>query len=99
VLIGVLITIVCLIIWYIWAKNYRYSSDRITLRLLPKYNKKLPDDRFLYATEGSVDTLHTTASAKMNQRDANTGNIRDYEIFTLPVREDCALSMMDCVTL
>ncbi len=99
ILIGLFVTILCIVIWYIWAKNYRYSSDRIALKLTPKYAKELLNNRFLYATEGSINAAHTVASAKMNQRDAITGDILDYEIFTLPVIDNCMPSMIDCVTL
>jgi hypothetical protein len=98
-----IIPLVVWIIWYVYAINYRYSSDRIENKLLKKYDKPINDNQTINASEGQVITnaaSNSIASALITIRDKGIHNVLStHELYSLPVNATCSPMDKTCITL
>ena len=101
VLIIVLITGLVCIIWFVWAAYYyRYSSDRISDKLLKKYDKIVDSDHTILATNGQINTNKTLASALITIRNKGIKITEStQEVYQLPVLLDCSPMNKKCISL
>lgn len=97
---GLGITLGVILIWYLWAINYRYSSERIADKLLKKYTKPVNDNQTVLADNGQLSQDRTKASAVITVRDKGiiTSDITQ-EVYSLPVRSKCPLMDKTCISL
>ena len=94
------IFIVVLIIWFYYAIQYRYSSERIADKLRKKYKVEIDDKtRTLLSSGGKINALGTHASTIIIIKNKDMeGNDVISKLFTLPIR-DCSPADYNCVEL
>ncbi len=97
---SIIIISIVLGIWFYYAIQYRYSSDRIAGKLRKKYKKEFADNQTLIVSDGKfIDTAKTRVSARMTIQDKNIeGSNKSSEVFSLPVKE-CSPVDNTCVEL
>jgi hypothetical protein len=91
------ITLVVVLIWYNWANNYRYSSERIAGKILKKYTKPVADDQTALADDGKLSSDGKSASAVITVNDRQS-SIRQ-EVLQLQVLDDCSPIDKTCISL
>ncbi len=97
---GLGITVAVLIVWFVWATDYRYSSDRISNRMISKYNKPVRDDQTILADNGKLSADKRTAQAVITIRDKGIDSIStQQEVYSLPVRDNCSPMDKSCLSL
>ena len=89
------IVLLGLLMWFLWARSYRYSSERIADKLSKKYNKSIRDGETILASDGKLNG--NMASATITISDRNDNNTQ--ELFTLPVILDCSILNNNCIAL
>ena len=99
--VAVSITCIVCIVWYQWALDYRYSSERISGKLLSKNDKKIDKDtQVKLAADGRISADHTTASAVVTVYNKSAKDTVDYqERVTLLVQDICSPLDNTCVSL
>ena len=97
---GLGITLAILLAWYLWAVNYRYSSERIADKLLKKYAGPVSDNQTVLADNGQLSPDGTKASAVITIRDKgiSTSSVTQ-ELYSLPVRNTCSPIDKTCISL
>ena len=97
---GLGITLGVILIWYLWAINYRYSSERIADKLLKKYAGTVNDNQTVLADNGQLSPDGTKASAVITVRDKGiVTSAVTQEVYSLPVRSTCSLMDKACISL
>lgn len=94
------VTMGVLIIWYIWALNYRYSSERIADKLLKKYDGIVQANQTIIANNGQISLDKSKASAEITVTDNNLdASVVSQNIFTLPINDKCSPLSKTCISL
>ena len=97
---GLGVTLTILFAWYLWAVNYRYSSERIADKLLKKYAGPVSDNQAILADNGQLSPDGTKASAVITVRDKGISTSAvTQELYSLPVRSICSPIDKTCISL
>ena len=97
---AIAIVIIILGIWFYFAIQYRYSSERIAEKLRKKYKKEITDLQTLIVGSGYFNNdakTHVSAPITIQNKDIE-GSASTVQIFTLPVKE-CSPIDYTCVEL
>jgi len=94
------IVIGILVIWYVWAIQYRYSPERIENKLIAKYPEEIPETLTLSASKGYISADRKKASALMTVKTKDIrGEIKSQKTFTLAVDPNCSQINNSCIQL
>ncbi len=97
---AVLTTSLVCVLWYSYAINYRYSSDRIEDKLLRKYDKPIGDNQTINARNGQINSAKTMATAIITVSDKGMEYVPSKsEVFSLPVISNCKPTEKTCISL
>lgn len=88
--------IIIIIVWFIFATNYRYSSDRISAQMRSKYTATLTDDQYLDVSNPYISG--NIAFTTMEIHSKNDMSLIDATIFKLPIKDSCSPLDVTCVT-
>ncbi len=103
--IGIGIPLCVLLLWYIWSyTKYRYSSDRISGKLLKKYNssnqQKINNEtQYISPANIIVDPSKTYVSADMLVLDKETNQIISSNKFSIAISNNCSPFSSSCISL
>lgn len=94
-----------IIIWIIWAhKSYRYSDERISQKIMKKYNmvggKKIDSTaEYVKAVNIVLNSDKTRVTCNIDVLNKETNELIRREKFSLSVKETCSPLLSTCITL
>jgi hypothetical protein len=94
-----------IIIWIIWAyKSYRYSDERISQKIMKKYNmgggKKIDSTtEYVKAVNIVLNSDKTRVTCNIDVLNKETNELIRREKFSLSVKEACSPLLSTCITI
>lgn len=103
--IGLIVPITIILIWILWAyKTFRYHDDRISPKLLKKYNiingKNIDNEKYYAAPSNIfVSNDRTKVTADVQILDKETNEMLNSSLFIVQINDECSPISSSCISL